>query len=297
MKIEQIVVGTDLSRSGRRAVQLAASTARATGASLSLVHACETGVDYAWPEFPVGIRPAVRALRERFEIQLRDSTEALREERALCEARGVQCDYTLGEGSPWETLLSAAGASANLIVVGAHKETRALPVPLLGSTAERVVRHAPCSVLVACGRLREDYDGAHLLVGVDFSDHAISSIRWAKELAIILRAKITLLHVIPHPITQRALPKEWGPVRQAMKRAAATRLSELVVDQGLNAQTAIVVHDGQVGPELCNLASQLEADLVVVGTRGQSRLRDLMIGGTSHYCLRYSPVPVLAARP
>ena len=298
MHIRKIIVGTDFGQSGRRAVQLATSTAEATGASLSLVHACETSFDYGWPDLPVGIRPAVRALRERFQNQLQDSAEVLEEERGRCEQKGVPCEGSLEEGHPWETILHAATSSeASLIVVGDHNEASGMSERLLGSTAERVVRHAQCSVLVACGRLAKDYHGAHILVGVDFSEHGLSSLRWGKHLANVLNGRITLLHVVPHPVTQRTLPKEWDSVREAMKETATVRLEELIKKEGLDPGTPMLVLDGQVGAALCNQAAELEADLLVVGTRGQSRLRDMMIGGTSRYCLRYSPVPVLAARP
>jgi nucleotide-binding universal stress UspA family protein len=48
---------------------------------------------------------------------------------------------------------------------------------------------------------------------------------------------------------------------------------------------------------LCNATADLGADLLFVGCRGQGRLRGMMVGSTSQFCLRYSPVPVLAVRP
>ena len=65
MAIKTIVVGTDLGESGHRAMQLAVSTARATRATLWLVHASEVGLEHAWPDLPIGARSAAQALRER----------------------------------------------------------------------------------------------------------------------------------------------------------------------------------------------------------------------------------------
>lgn len=296
-ELETIVVGTDFGQSGRRAIELALSTAKASGASMALVHACEMSHEYAWPDLPVGIQPAVRALRERFKVEREDSALVLEEERHRCEQRGIACQCSLEEGHPWEAILKAAATShADLIVVGDHNQASGLSERLLGSTAERVVRHATCSVLVACGRLRKDFRGARIVAGIDFSEHGLASVRWAKRLAEALQGELVLLYVVPHPITRGALPKEWHKIREATRQSAAVKLKELVASEKLDPATSILIRDGQVGAELCNQAAEMEADLLVIGTRGQSRLRDMMLGGTARYCLRYSPVPVLAAR-
>jgi nucleotide-binding universal stress UspA family protein len=69
------------------------------------------------------------------------------------------------------------------------------------------------------------------------------------------------------------------------------------VSEGLKPNTTVLVLDGPVGKMLCNATVEVNADLLFVGCRGQGRLRGMMLGSVSQYCLRYSPVPVLAVRP
>ena len=172
-----------------------------------------------------------------------------------------------------------------------------LPERLLGSTAERVVRQAPCSVLVSCGRIRDDYAGARIAVGVDFSAHGIEAVRWARDVAAAAGGEVTLLHVVPHPITESVLPTEWPSVLEGLASAARSRLEQMVVSEGLKPDTSIRILDGSIGKMLCNATADAGADLLFVGCRGQGRLRGMMLGSASQYCLRYSPVPVLAVRP
>ena len=297
MAIRTIVVGTDLGESGKRAMRLAVPTALATKATIWLVHASEVGLDHGWPELPLGARTAGHALRLRFKGRFEDSLRELEAERRRVEELGVNCQTACEEGQPWETILrTAVSVNADLIAVGEPAGAVGLPEQLLGTTAERVVRQAPCSVIVACGRLLDSYDGALIAVGVDFSDCGIEAVRWARDVAKSVRGKVVLVHAIPQPILENVLPREWHTVFEGLASAARARLEQLIVSEGLSPDTAIRIIDGPIGESLCNTAADLRAELLFVGSRGQGRLRGAMLGSTSHYCLCYSPVPVLAVR-
>ena len=279
MAIKTIVVGTDLGESGRRALNLAVPTALATGATLWLVHANEIGLDHAWPDLPLGARSAAHALRERFRGRFENCMEMLEDERRRCEEAGVGCHTSCED---------AVGDPAGAV---------GLPERLLGTTAERVVRQAPCSVVVACGRIKDSYEGARIAVGVDFSAHGVEAVRWARDVAKSVHGTVVLLHVVPHPIMESVLPREWSSVLEGLASAARSRLEQLIVSEGLDPDTTLQVLDGPIGKKLCNAAADHQADLLFVGSRGQGRLRGMMLGSTPQYCLRYSPVPVLAIRP
>lgn len=299
MAIKTIVVGTDLGESGRRAVRLATETARATGATVWLVHASEAGLEHAgWGDLPVGARSAGQALRERFRGRFESSLEELERERKQCEDLGLSCQTVCEEGQPWEAILrTAVSVNADLVVVGDPANAIGLPDRILGSTAERVVRQAPCSVLVSCGRLRRDYAGARIAVGADFSAHGTAAVRWARDVAQAIDGQVLLLHVVPHPMTDIVMPSEWPSVLDGISSTVQARLEHLIVSEGLKPNTKTLVLDGPIGKTLCNAAVELNADLLFVGCRGQGRLRGMMLGSASQYCLRSSPVPVLMVRP
>jgi nucleotide-binding universal stress UspA family protein len=298
MAIKTIVVGTDLGESGHRAIQLAIPTAQATGATLWLVHASEVGLEHEWRDLPIAARPAAQALRERLKGRFENSLQELESERKRCEELGLSCQTSCEEGQPWEIILqTAVSVNADLIAVGDPVGAIGLPERLLGSTAERVVRQAPCSVLVSCGRLHEDYAGARIAVGVDFSAHGLEAVRWARDVANAIDGEVALLHVVPHPITESVMPTEWPSVLEGLASAARSRLEQLIVSEGLKSSTTVHVMDGPIGKVLCNATAEANAAVLVVGCRGQGRLRGMMLGSASQYCLRYSPVPVLTVRP
>ena len=89
------------------------------------------------------------SIRPAYEGSLRDDAE--QQAAALAgraEKPGVAITTTVVIGSPFHDICKIAEQSkSDLIVVGSHGRT-GLSHVLLGSVAERVVRHAPCPVLV-----------------------------------------------------------------------------------------------------------------------------------------------------
>ena len=267
MAIRTIVVGTDFTESAERALLLASLTARSTGATLWLAHAVES------EGLPDGRPP-------------QSCRGPLERQRQACEAAGLSAQTSCELGTSGDVILrSAVAVHADLIAVGKRASDPGLPERSLGSTAEHVVNQAPCSVVVSCGRLRDDYAGARVAVGIDFSPHSIEAVRWARDVAAALEGDVALVHISSEPAAG------------SLDTGAHPRLEQLVVNEGLQPNTTIRVLEGPVGPMLCRAVEELGADLLFVGSRGQGRARGTRLGSTSQHCLRRSPVPVLAVRP
>jgi nucleotide-binding universal stress UspA family protein len=129
-----VVIGFDGSPAAERALERAAalSAVRVIVVTAGASVPATSVVDGPVLERP---SPAERAaLLERAAARLRD--------------RGIDPELIAAEDSPAEALLAAARAhDAALIVVGSVGSDYAARV-IIGSTAESVVRHAPCDVLV-----------------------------------------------------------------------------------------------------------------------------------------------------
>jgi universal stress protein A len=141
MRPKRILCPTDFSPPAEAAVHAAADLARDSGAELTLVHV------YQWPIPPL---PEVQIVRPEL---LQDTLSALEQDLAAARAAALEkgaprVDTLLLEGSAWHRIVDAARErGADLVIVGTHGRTGLRHV-LLGSVAEKVVRHAPCSVLV-----------------------------------------------------------------------------------------------------------------------------------------------------
>ena len=91
----------------------------------------------------------------------------------------------------------------------------------------------------------------------------------ARDVAEGIDGEVALLCVVPHPITESMMPKEWPSVLQGLVSSARSRLDQLIVSEGLKANTTVHVLDGPIGKTLCNATADIHADLLFVGCRGK----------------------------
>jgi nucleotide-binding universal stress UspA family protein len=303
-----VVCATDLSTTGAEAVELGARVASATGRQLHVVHV--TGVG---PEIFEGepISEADRVYRERLEERLEAAEKGLEEACATAAALGPKAQSVLLRGRPWEELVDyAQRCQASLLCVGSHghggarkAQRREVTEWILGSTADRVLRHAPCPVLV--GARREVHTaplhGGTWLAAVDFSDQSEAAAKLAYELATACAAKLVVLHVITDPLAQldpTGAGEPFPPMPGLHATARKQRSAELAafVERELAGAAEIRVEIGEPCYEITAVAVELNARVVAMGTHGRKGLARLLLGSTAERTLRRSTAPVLCVR-
>ncbi len=143
----RILVTTDFSEAGDRAIPHAFRMAADHGAEVILCHVLEPVIlpNPLYAQYYPGevFSPEV------LERAAADARAALLE-RVPKEAPLAQVPYrvAIGQGGPVDEIIRlAAEEKADLIVIATHGHT-GLKHLLMGSVAERVIRHAPCAVLV-----------------------------------------------------------------------------------------------------------------------------------------------------
>ncbi len=145
MHIARILVPTDFSENARAAIEPARMLAERFGAHVDLLHVWES-LPLGVPEWnvlgPNGKPTAARVvLRQLATQQLEKLVSELRGE-------GMTVHGRLEEGSTWRAITRVAKEDRyDLIVVSTHGRA-GLDRLVMGSVAEKVVRHAPCPVLV-----------------------------------------------------------------------------------------------------------------------------------------------------
>jgi nucleotide-binding universal stress UspA family protein len=144
LQLRKILLPTDFSGCANYALPFAAAIARATQAVVICVHVVEPivpAVGYTGLAEPMPMAEISE--------QLEDSAERQLPQLAECEdLRGLKVEEVIVHGDPAaEIVRVAAEREADLIVVSSHGRT-GLGRIIFGSTAEAVVRHASCPVLV-----------------------------------------------------------------------------------------------------------------------------------------------------
>jgi nucleotide-binding universal stress UspA family protein len=144
VKLRRILVSTVYLETSAT-IDHALELAKLPGTQFVLLHVIETPRS----ERNLGAFASIEENQSKLEVRRQ---QALQHLESLCEifrAAGAPCTPSARIGIPHEEILNeAAEIGPDLIVVGSTA-TLALTRFLLGSTAERVVRHASCSVLVA----------------------------------------------------------------------------------------------------------------------------------------------------
>lgn len=148
----KILWPTDFSELSLRAASYARGFCEKFGAELHVIHVCQTLSAPELTTWGAGVRPvaaydAKLALQENEVKELRFAAEQLR--RVIEEHFEDKKDFVCRvlKGLAWEGICNyAQNAGIDLIIIGTHGRT-GLSHMLIGSTAERVVRHASCPVL------------------------------------------------------------------------------------------------------------------------------------------------------
>jgi len=150
LQLRKILVPTDFSEESYNAVRQALELARQFGSDVLLVHVIEPIHPYpvtGLSSYPMDLPPDPI-------FEMRGEAGKLLEQLKL-EAKtkaGISLETMLRVGRAYDQIVQTArNSDVDLIVISTHGYT-GLKHVLLGSTAERVVRHAPCPVMVVRAR-------------------------------------------------------------------------------------------------------------------------------------------------
>ena len=138
-----------------------------------------------------------------------------------------------------------------------------------------------------------------ILVPVDFSEHSARAIEVAIDLAKAFDGSIQLLHcyqIQPAAATPYGivLPESFDrEIREAAARQLDERLQK-VKAAGVEGEASLSAMFPSLA--IAETASEIGADLIVMGTRGLSGLKHVLLGSVAERTLRSAPCPVLTVK-
>jgi nucleotide-binding universal stress UspA family protein len=290
MTFRKILCPIDFSPGSQQAMRVAVRLANQAETELVLVHSCYqpmafTG-QYAVP--PPILEELADEARSELDSAVREATE-LGAKRVTSQ---------LVTGLPWQAIVEVAqqDPTYDLIVVGTHGRSGLARV-LLGSVAEKVVRHAPCSV-VAVHPSDDPKRFARVLCPVDFSDSSEYAVEIAAAVVDPDGAGITLLHIVELASAYFEAPKVEKFLRELDARSAAM-LDEWAARTRTKVTAPVTTRMGMgnVGEQLlATLDDEPTFDLVVTGSHGRTGLKRAFLGSIAEKIVRHAKCPVLVAR-
>lgn len=189
------------------------------------------------------------------------------------------------EGVAAESLVEVA-RDDDLIVVGA-RGLGGFKGLLLGSVSHRVLQLAACPVAVVHGPAAADDDG-EIVVGVDGSEDSTKALAWAADEARASGSTLRIVHAWQAPAYPgMAVPE----VFEALGEATVEATEETAADPMLEDLT--VVTETPCSGAAHALLGHDRARMIVVGSRGQSKLARLLMGSVSRQVAQHATVPVV----
>lgn len=128
-----------------------------------------------------------------------------------------------------------------------------------------------------------------ILLAVSGLGHAEEMLKTLKQVPSIQSAKVTVLHVVPSQSTTEAMTAKW----EEGGKILANAIVSLDLDPS---QVSSILRQGDPKDVVCQVADEMEADLIIMGSRGLKRLQSILANSVSQYVFQLSSRPMLLVK-
>lgn len=141
-----------------------------------------------------------------------------------------------------------------------------------------------------------------ILVSVDGSEDSEKAVRATNELARVHGSQVMVVH--GRDLALLSTPAPTAPVRPTTLDLETIEEAQSIVDTavealkgaGVDVRGEVLPAQGRIGQQIVEAAQVFGADLIVLGSRGMSRLQAFMIGSVADKVIRLAECPVLLER-
>jgi nucleotide-binding universal stress UspA family protein len=282
LSLTRILWATDFSSSSMSSLPYAAALAHRYHSSIYLAHVV---VPHLYPLVSPGAVPYIGGLSEAASNRL---TELSNSE----QFEGIPRQTLLANGEVADELNRLVrDHQIDLIIVGTHGR-RGLRRFLLGSVSEEIWRTSACPVLTVGPHVTKqpatEIAPRQILYPTDLSEESFSAAQYALSFALEYAARLTVLHVAPSAIraSTRLLARAFRDEVRAIIPSEAEAWCE----------PECVVESGDPGETILRVASECQADLIVLGVRSPKALAAQRIGNVAYRVVAEADCPVLTVR-
>jgi len=292
--LKTIVVGIDFSDSSARALAEAARIANWNAADLVCLHVFDQKVMDDLGHYRGFNRDAVLdAAMHRVETFVASS---------IGTGHGLRPRIAVGH--PFKELVRVVEeVRAELLVMGARGHQQNDPTKT-GTIATRCVRMAPVDVLLV--RREQEEPFRRIVACIDFSENSIEAAREAVAIAVQDKSSLDFISIYESSILAAADIGGLGPALPPMDSTDVVRALEKNLEElaetftkeapDLNIACRVLERAGATRG-LVDYLNEVGADLAVLGTRGRTGLKSLLLGTTAERLMHESPCSALVVKP
>lgn len=209
--------------------------------------------------------------------------------------------YHVRVGNPFDEMMALIDSTgADLMVVGSNGGGE--KSNYVGTVASKCVRRSRVPVLLV--RRQHDVGYKKLVVCVDFSGSSQEAVEYAAEIACNENAELHILHVWCDPwgaydfpvegLNHHLIESQMEAAKIAAKRKIKKMRAKLMQEYfAANITTSVIEAPSVITGIIDFINEKKNMDLVVVGTRGHSKISEFFIGTTTERLIHRSPCSVL----
>lgn len=297
----RILLATDGSVESERAARVAVTLSEDLDSDLHIVYVGHARPVYMAPEALIVNAELEERIRGEAEEEARKILDG---ELAKIEEMGgnVACAYVEMGRPDAEIVRVAEEISAGLIVVGS-RGLGPLRRAVMGSVSCSVVRHAHGPVLVVRGGgVERNYLPGRILLALDGSREADLAAQAAVEISEVAGSDLHIVYVFhteapvlyPAPVMTETWESSLEQARHEAREFVDEQAQRIEAEGGKVRETHLVF--GRPDEEIVKLSEELDAGLVVTGSRGIGGIRRALMGSVSDSVVRHAHCPVLVMR-
>lgn len=271
--MRKILVPTDFSDQASYAFEVAASIARkSNGTAIHLYHVIEV------PDYPeITDIIAYRALGSTNVLEEIENKLAQIAECEMCS--DIEVTYSIDFDTPYEKISrKAAEGQFDLIVTGSHGR-QGIDRMLVGSTTEKVIRHAPCLVLTIKEPISY-FCPSNIVFSSNFYGEIAKGFGVLQDFAAPYNATLHLLKVNTRSHFETS-------------RYSRQLMEEFAEEQKLSNYTINIYNDDSEEEGILHFARDMQADLICIPTHGKTGLSHLIGGSIAENVSEHAYLPVL----
>ena len=287
MPLSQILVPVDFSERSSGAARYAEALHSLFGSRITLLHVLPPP-HYEFGAMEVGGSVLEELFRNRAAQARRDLDSFL-----AAELPASMADRVLVEGDPATKIVSEAHErGAGLIVLPTHGYGPFRRF-ILGSVTAKVLHDADCPVWTGVHLEAPSVESIHfrsIVAAVDLGPQTERTLMWASRFAASTGAKFTLVHATPNLEGDAGeyFDPDW---RKHIEAQVREEISGLQTRLGISAP--LLVDSGDAATVVCELAQDVEADLLVIG-RGSAAGVFGRLRANAYSIIRQSACPVVS---
>jgi nucleotide-binding universal stress UspA family protein len=281
--LHNILFATDFSPASERALPFALEFANRYNATLFLAHAVP----------PMSVVVPLEPVPDQIDVMRKAAERDMEKFLEYAPLKQAPHEAMVMDGEAWDVVRQiVADKRIDLVVLGTRGRG-VLHKVLVGSVAEEIYRTVKCPVLTIGPEVipppvpRQKM--WRIVFATDFSEGSMHALPYALMFAQEHQSKVTFLHVIPGAGQQSDSAEE-------IIEKSIDRMRELIPEATSGSSPEFIAQFGSPGPDIVRLATEFEADLLVMGVHPGHHATSHIPWTVASHVLTHARCPVLTVR-